>query len=135
MDPVQGYCELIEEQFRDYQEMLAVGLGQRTSLEHEDFPAVDRAFVRVHELMDRTRRRQSAVMALDRSRPEVAEGLLRLDGILADLQDLRRANQGLATQLRDRVAADIRQLGQGRQAFRSQSVPPPGGSHLFDATR
>ncbi len=125
---------LLAEQQRDYEEMLTLGRTQTDDLVREDMAAVDRAFVRLHQLMTRTRLREPALASLDRSRAEVVAGLQRLERVLLELQELRQRNQQLAVQLRDRTAAELRRLGQGRGHYPAPA-PPPSPARLFDQTR
>jgi hypothetical protein len=125
---------LLAQQQCDYEEMLALGRAQTDDLVREDLAAVDRAFVRIHQLMTRTRLREPELAALDRGRPEVVAGLQGLERVLLELQDLRQRNQELAVRLRDRTAAELRRLGQGRSHYPA-APPPPVSPRLFDQTR
>lgn len=135
MGTTSPVCALLDQQYVDYEEMLELGREQRANLEREDLPAVEQSFVGIHRLMNQIRLRQSSLPALDQSLPEVAARCRRLERLIGDLQDLRRCNQELARRLMERTAAEIRQLGQSRRAFRNYPAPGMAGPRLFDGTR
>jgi hypothetical protein len=85
--------------------------------------------------MNQIRLRQASLPELNRGIPEVEARCLRLERIIRDLQDLRQCNQELARRLMERTAAEIRQLGQSRRAFRGYPAAGMTGPRLYDGTR
>ncbi len=115
--------------------MHSVGLAQLDCVEREDLTGLELAFTRMQEFMDRVRMRQQRIPDLGDDRPGVASRLEIMRNLLYELEGLRSHTQAEAEKLLVRTRSEMRQMGQGRRAYRSDPDARPGSAQLYDRVR
>ncbi|MBM81227.1 MAG: hypothetical protein CMJ78_11620 [Planctomycetaceae bacterium] len=127
--------ELLDQQCGDYRAMYSVGLKQRDCVEREDLTGLELAFTRMQELMDRVRLRQRRIPDLGDDRPALASRLETMRNLLYELEDLRSHTQAQAEKLLVQTRGEMRQMGQGRRAYRNDPGARSGTARLYDGVR
>ena len=115
--------------------MHSVGLAQLDCVEREDLTGLELAFTRMQEFMDRVRMRQQRIPDLGDDRPAVASRLEIMRNLLSELEDLRSHTQAQAEKLLVQTRIEMRQMGQGRRAYRNDPGARSGAARLYDGVR
>ena len=126
---------LLDEQCRAYGDMYEVGKIQRACIESEYDRGLEKAFARMHKLMDEVRLRQRRLPALPAGQSDVEERISRMRAWLLRLQEQRLVTQGLAEQMLKRNRDEFRQFGRGRRAARGYQGARAQKAKLYDGMR
>ena len=126
---------ILDQQYADYQAMLALGLEQRTCIQRGDLDGLEPSFVRIHSLMKRIRLRQLGFPGIDPEHPEIASRCDKLRGIILEIQGLRKENQDSIQRLMVKTREELRRLGNGRRVARGYQNARVAQARLFDGTR
>jgi hypothetical protein len=126
---------LLDEQCRAYGDMYEVGKIQRACIESEDDRGLEKAFARMHKLMDEVRLRQRRLPSLPAGQSDVEERISRMRAWLLRLQEQRLVTQGLAEQMLKRNRDEFRQFGRGRRAARGYQGARAQKAKLYDGMR
>lgn len=127
--------QLLDQQCRAYGDMFEVGKKQRTSIEEQDYEALEQAFSEMHRLMDEVRLRQQQLPELDASEQAVQMRIERMREWLQQLQEQRAATQALAEEMLRLNREEFRQIGRGRRAARGYKAAHATDARLYDGTR
>lgn len=127
--------ELLDEQCRAYGDMYEVGKIQRACIEREDDRGLEKAFARMHKLMDEVRLRQGRLPKLAGGQRDVEERVAHMRDWLERLQEQRRVTQSLAEQMLKRNRDEFRQFGRGRRAARGYQNARAQKANLYDGMR
>lgn len=132
---MENTLEIMDQQYADYQAMLALGLEQRTCIQKGDLAGLEPSFVRMHGLMKRIRLRQLGLQGFDPGHPEMASRCDKLRDIVLEIQDLRKDNQNSIQRLMEKTRQELRKLDNGRRATRGYQSARVVQARLFDGTR
>lgn len=126
---------ILDQQYVDYQTMLALGLEQRTCIQSGDLAGLEPSFVRINGLMKRIHLRQLELPDIDPGHPEIANRYGKLRDIILEIQDLRRENQNSIQRLMVKTREELRRLGNSRRVARGYQNARVARARLFDGTR
>lgn len=132
---MENTLKILDQQYADYQAMLALGLEQRICIQSEDLAGLEPSFVRMHGLMKRIHLRQLGLQGFDPGHPEMASRCEKLKDIILEIQDLRKDNQDSLQRLMEKTREELRRLGKGRRAARGYQSSRVAPARLFDGTR
>jgi len=128
------------EEYRDFEALKGVALEQQRCIEEEDMDGLNRSLTQARGLMERIELRQRRVpgfrQALRDGRDEWASRRKGLQRLLAEIDGLRRVNEGALTRWRERTRVQLAQVGKGgRSVGRGYGRRAISGPRLLDGVR